>query len=89
MKSVYHLGKSQKYAQKCEDEDSLKMHFESKKDTNKKIINHINCSIIQGFSAQRKAETTLVKKITIIFCFYANQLLTRHSHFAPLGRVDK
>ena len=24
MKSVYHLGKSQKYAQKCEDEDSLK-----------------------------------------------------------------
>ena len=68
---------------------SKKMHFESKKDTNKKIINHINCSIIQGFSALRKAETPLVKKITIFFCFYANQLLTRHSHFAPLGRVDK
>ena len=64
---------------------SKKMHFESKEETNKKIIHHINCSITQGFSALRKAVTTHVKKITIIFYFYANQLLTRHSHFAPLG----
>lgn len=59
---------------------SKKMHFESKEETNKKIIHHINCSITQGFLALRKAVTTHVKKITIIFYFYANQLLTRHSH---------
>ena len=52
---------------------SKKMHFESKEETNKKIIHHLNCSITQGFSALRKAVTTHVKKN------YDNFLLLRQS----------
>ena len=49
------------------------------KKTNKKFIYHINCGIIEGFPALRKAVTTHVNKITVTFYFYANQLLTRES----------
>ena len=51
----------------------------TKKKTNKKFIYHINCGIIEGFPALRKAVTTHVNKITVTFYFYANQLLTRES----------
>ena len=51
----------------------------------------INYGVIQGFLALRKALTTHVKKYRIIPRVFdiANQLLTRHSPFAPLGRVDE
>ena len=41
---------------------------------------YINCSVIQGFPAPRKAETIHVKKNRIFSCMFdiANQLLTRH-----------
>ena len=52
---------------------------------------HTNYSVIQGFSALRKAVTTHVKKYNIFSRVFdiADQLLTRHSHFAPLGQVDE
>ena len=53
---------------------------------------HINCGVIQGFPALRKAVTTHVKKYRIFFFLcvdIANQLLTRHSLLAPLGQVDE
>ena len=51
---------------------------------------HINCGVIQGFSALRRAETTYVKKYRIFHVVdIANQLLTRHSPLASLGQVDK
>ena len=45
---------------------------------------HINCGVIQGFPALRKAVTTQVKKYRLFFrCFdIANRLLTRHSPLA-------
>ena len=51
----------------------------------------INCGVTQGFSSLRKAVTTHVKKNTVFLqvCDVANQLLTRHSPFAPLGHVDE
>ena len=51
----------------------------------------INYGVIQGFLALRKALTTHVKKYRIFPRVFdiANQLLTRHSPFAPLGRVDE
>ena len=46
---------------------------------------HINYGVIQGFPALRKAVTTYVKKYDIFYVFdIANQLLTRHSPFAPI-----
>ena len=55
------------------------------------IFYHINYSVIQGFPALRKAVTTHVKNYDIFSRVFdiANQLLTRHSTFAPLGQVDK
>ena len=51
---------------------------------------HINCGVIQGFPALRRAETTYVKKYRIFHGVeIANQLLTRHSPLASLGQVDK
>ena len=46
---------------------------------------------MQGFSALRKAVTTHVKKYDIVSSVFdiANQLLTIHSPFAPLGQVDE
>ena len=51
----------------------------------------INCGVIQGFPALRKAVTTHVKKYRIFFTCVdmANQLLTRHSPLVPLGQVDE
>ena len=50
-------------------------------------IYHINYGVSHGFPALRKAVTTLVKKYGVFDI--ANQLLTRHSPFAPLGQVDE
>ena len=51
---------------------------------------HINCGVIQGFPALRRAETPYVKKYRIFHVVgIANQLLTRHSPLASLGQVDK
>ena len=50
-------------------------------------IYHINYGVSHGFPALRKAVTTLVKKYGVFDI--ANQLLTRHSTFAPLGQVDE
>ena len=62
-------------------------------------IYHINCGVIQGFLAPRKAVTTREKMSYFFFLFFyfffftcvdiANQLLTRHSPLAPLGQVDE
>ena len=55
------------------------------------FVYRINCRVIQGFLALRKAVTTHVKKISYFFTCVdiANQLLTRHSPLAPLGQVDE
>ena len=52
---------------------------------------HINYSVVQGFLALRKAVTTHVKKNDLFsrVSDIANQLLTLHSPFAPLGQVDE
>ena len=52
---------------------------------------YTNYGVIQGFPALRKAVTTHVKKYDIFSRVFdiANQLLTRHSPFAPLGQVDE
>ena len=51
---------------------------------------YINCGVIQGFPALRRAETIYVKKYRIFHVVdIANQLLTRHSPLASLGQVDK
>ena len=46
--------------------------------------------VIKGFPVMRKAVTTHAKKNRIFSRVFdiANQLLTRHSPFAPLGQVD-
>ena len=55
------------------------------------IIYHINYDVIQGSAALTKAVTTPFKKYDIFSRVFdnANQLLTPHSPFAPLGQVDK
>ena len=57
----------------------------------KKYLCRMNCGVIQGFPALRKAVTTHVKKYRIFSTCVdiANQLLTRHSPLAPLGQIDK
>ena len=52
-------------------------------------IYHINYGVIQGFPAMRKAVIRHVEKYDIFsHVFYiANQLLIRHSLFAPLDQV--
>ena len=52
---------------------------------------YTNYGVIQGFPALRKAVTTHVKKYDIFSRVFdiANQLLTRHTPFAPLGQVDE
>ena len=49
------------------------------------LIYLINCGVIQGFPALRKA----VKNIFFTCIDIANQLLIRHSPLAPLGQVDE
>ena len=55
-----------------------------------KIIYHINYGVRQGFPALRKAVITDVKKYDVFSRVFdiADQLLTRHSPFGPLGQVD-
>ena len=55
-----------------------------------KIIYHVNYGVRQGFPALRKAVITDVKKYDVFSRVFdiADQLLTRHSPFAPLGQVD-
>ena len=53
------------------------------------VLYHINCGVIQGFPALRKAVTTHGKKYRIFCVDIANQLPTRHSPLAPLGQVDE
>ena len=52
---------------------------------------HLNYGVIQGFPAVRKSVTTHVKKFEIFTLVFdiANQVLTRHSPFAPLGQGDE
>ena len=50
-------------------------------------IYHINYGVSHGCPALRKSVATLVKKYDVFDI--ANQLLTRHSPFAPLGQVDE
>ena len=54
---------------------------------NNKIIYHINYGVKLGFPVPRKAVTTQVKRYDIFSRVFdvANQLLTRHSPFSPLG----
>ena len=56
-----------------------------------KYIYQINYGVIIRFPALRKAATTHVKKYDIFSRVFdiTNQLLTRHSPFAPLGQVDE
>ena len=55
------------------------------------FIYHINCGVIQGFLALRKAITTHEKNVVFFFTCVniANQLLTRHLPLASLGQVDE
>ena len=54
------------------------------------MIYHINYGVIYGSPALRKAVTTHVKKYRIFHVFdITNELLTRHSPFAPLGQVEE
>ena len=57
-----------------------------------KIFCHINYDVIQGFPSLRtEAITTHVKRYDVFLRVFdiANQLLTRHSPFAPLAQVDE
>ena len=57
-----------------------------------KIFCHINYGVIQGFPSLRtEAITTHVKRYDVFLRVVdiANQLLTRHSPFAPLAQVDE
>ena len=56
-----------------------------------KIIYHVNYGVRQGFPVLRKAVIIDVKKYDVFSPVFdiANQLLTRHSPFAPLGQVDE
>ena len=57
-----------------------------------KIFCHINYGVIQGFPSLRtEAITTHVKRYDIFLRVFdiANQLLTRHSPFAPIAQVDE
>ena len=56
-----------------------------------KTLYHTNYGVIQGLLALRKAVTTHVKKYDIFSRVFdiANQLLTRHTPFVPLGQVDE
>ena len=56
-----------------------------------KYFYHINCGVIQGFPALRKAATAHVKKKSYFFTCgdIANRLLTRHSPLAPPSQVEK
>ena len=54
-------------------------------------IYHINYGVIEGFLALRKAVKAHLKKYRIFLLVFdiANQLPTRHSHFAPVGQLDE
>ena len=54
-----------------------------------RIIYVINCCVLQGFLAKRKALMTHVKTTTIFLRVFkiANQLLTRHSPFVTMCGV--
>ena len=54
------------------------------------ILYHINCGVIQGFLALRKAATTHVKKYRIFYVrWYSQSGTERHLPLAPLGQVDE
>ena len=54
------------------------------------ILYHINCGVIQGFLALRKAATTHVKKYRIFYVrWYSQSATERHLPLAPLGQVDE
>ena len=55
------------------------------------VFYHVNCGVIQGFPALRKAVTTHVKKISYFSTCVdmPNYLLTRHSPLALLVQVDE
>ena len=65
----------------------MKMHFELKKKTNKKLIYYLNCGIIQGFPALKKGVATHVKKITIIVLLFRQSSVDTSLAFS--GQVDK
>lgn len=52
---------------------------------------HVNCDLIQGFTALKKAVTTHAKKYDNFsrVVDVANQLLTHHSPYAPLTQADE
>ena len=54
-------------------------------------IYHINYGVIEGFLALRKAVKAHLKKYRIFLLVFdiANQLPTRHLHFAPVGQLDE
>ena len=54
------------------------------------IVYQIKCGVSQGFPALRKAVTAHVKNHDNCLRVFdiANQLLTRHSPFAPFGQVE-
>ena len=55
------------------------------------IFYHKNVGVMQGFPALRKAVTIHVKRFYYFLRVFdiANQLLIRHSPFAPLGQVNE
>ena len=54
-------------------------------------FHRINQGVIKGFSAPRKALNNTRRKIRYFsrVLDIPNQLMTRHSPFAPLGQVDE
>ena len=54
------------------------------------VVYQIKCGVSQGFPALRKAVTAHVKNHDNCLRVFdiANQLLTRHSPFAPFGQVE-
>ena len=85
MKGLFNLGKIG--ALKAITSDFAKNKIKGMAD---KYIYHINCGVVQGFPALRKAVTTHMKNIVFFMCVdRANQLLTRHSPLVPLGQVDE
>ena len=65
---------------------SKKMHSESKKTTNKKLIYHLKLRYYTRIPALRKAVTTHVKKITIVLLLRQSAVDTS---LALSGQVDK
>ena len=85
MKGLFNLGKIG--ALKAITSDFAKNKIKGMAD---KYIYHINCSVVQGFPAIRKAVTAHMKNIVFFICVNrSNQLLTHHSLLVPLCQVDE